>query len=67
MLQSLDISEAKGKPKQFFLKHTQKKEENRNKPFPSLYLQVPFKQIALLPLQKAKRKKKLFQQTTDAV
>lgn len=65
MLQSPDISKAKGKPKQFFLKHKGTKEENRHKLFPSLSLQVPFKQIAPLPLQK-EGKKKLFKQTTDA-
>lgn len=57
MLQSPDISKAKGKPKQFFLKHKGTKEENRHKLFPSLSLQVPFKQIAPLPLQKEGKKK----------
>lgn len=66
MLQSPDISKAKGKPKQFFLKHKGKKDENRHTSFPSLSLQVPFKQIAPFPLQKEENKK-LFKQTTDAV
>lgn len=55
MLQSPDISKAKGKPKQFSLKHKGKKEENRHKPFPSFSMQVPFKQIAPFPLQKEKK------------
>lgn len=57
VLQSPDISKTKDKPKQFFLKQKGKKnEENRHKPFPSLLLQVPFKQTVPSPY---KRKKKV--------
>lgn len=74
MLPSPDISNAKSKSKQSFLKHKGEaggcgNEENRHELSSSHSSQVPFKETAPLPLQKEKKKgqQKLFKQTTDAV